>query len=96
LRSFLLFLRQNTDFTRLWIAQIISLFGDWFNIIALSALVAQYTNKSGLAVSGLLLARVLPPFLVSPFAGVLAFPAKYVYGARTVFARVTVNCDLMR
>ena len=30
-----------------------------------------YTKKSGLAVSGLLLARVLPPFLVSPFAGVL-------------------------
>jgi MFS family permease len=56
---------------RLWFAQIISLFGDWFNIIALSALVAQYTNKSGLAVSGLLLARVLPPFLVSPFAGVI-------------------------
>jgi MFS family permease len=71
LRSYLPFLRQNTNFTRVWIAQIISLFGDWFNIIALSALVAQYTNKSGLAVSGLLLARVLPPFLVSPFAGVL-------------------------
>ena len=71
MRSYLPFLRQNTNFTRVWIAQIISLFGDWFNIIALSALVAQYTNKSGLAVSGLLLARVLPPFLVSPFAGVL-------------------------
>lgn len=69
--SYIPFLRQNPNFTRLWFAQIISLFGDWFNIIALSALVAQYTNKSGLAVSGLLLARVLPPFLVSPFAGVL-------------------------
>ncbi len=71
MRSYIPFLRQNSNFTRLWFAQIISLFGDWFNIIALSALVAQYTNKSGLAVSGLLLARVLPPFLVSPFAGVL-------------------------
>lgn len=71
MRSYIPFLRENTDFTRLWVAQIISLFGDWFNIIALSALVAQYTDKSGLAVSGLLLARVLPPFLVSPFAGVI-------------------------
>lgn len=71
MRSYIPFLRQNPDFTRVWFAQIISLFGDWFNIIALSALVSQYTNKSGLAVSGLLLARVLPPFLVSPFAGVL-------------------------
>ncbi len=71
MRSYIPFLRENPDFTRVWFAQIISLFGDWFNIIALSALVAQYTNKSGLAVSGLLLARVLPPFLVSPFAGVI-------------------------
>ncbi len=71
MRSYIPFLRQNSNFTRVWVAQIISLFGDWFNIIALSALVAQYTNKSGLAVSSLLLARVLPPFLVSPFAGVL-------------------------
>ena len=86
--SYLPFLRQNTNFTRVWIAQIISLFGDWFNIIALSALVAQYTNKSGLAVSGLLLARVLPPFLISPFAGVLVdrFDRK----------RLLIISDLMR
>jgi MFS family permease len=71
LRAYIPFLQQYPNFTRLWFAQIISLFGDWFNLIALSALVAQYTDKSGLAVSGLLLARVLPPFLVSPFAGVL-------------------------
>ncbi|MBI1278157.1 MAG: MFS transporter [Anaerolineaceae bacterium] len=71
MRTYIPFLRENSDFTRVWVAQIISLFGDWFNIIALSALVAQYTNQSGLAVSGLLLARVLPPFLISPFAGVL-------------------------
>lgn len=69
--SYITLLKENSGFARLWMAQVISLFGDWFNIIALSALVAQYTDKSGLAVSGLLLARVLPPFLVSPFAGVL-------------------------
>lgn len=71
MRSYITLLRQNPGFARLWYAQVISLFGDWFNIIALSGLVAQYTDKSGLAVSGLLLARVLPPFIVSPFAGVL-------------------------
>jgi len=32
----------------------------------------------------------------APSGGVLAFPGKSVYGSRTVFARVTVNCDLMR
>ncbi len=69
--SYITLLRQNPSFAQLWYAQVISLFGDWFNIIALSGLVAHYTDKSGLAVSGLLLARVLPPFIVSPFAGVL-------------------------
>jgi MFS family permease len=64
-------LRHNPDFTRLWIAQVISLFGDWFSYVALAALVTQFSGGSGLAVSGLLIARFLPPFLVSPFAGVL-------------------------
>lgn len=64
-------LRNNPDFSRLWLAQVISLLGDWFNTIALSALVSRYSGGSGLAVSGLLLARFLPPLLVSPAAGVL-------------------------
>jgi MFS family permease len=64
-------LRNNRHFSRLWLAQVISLLGDWFDTIALSALVARFTNGSGLAVSVLLVARFLPPFFVSPFAGVL-------------------------
>ncbi|MBZ0285017.1 MAG: MFS transporter [Anaerolineae bacterium] len=64
-------LRSNPDFAYLWFASVVSLLGDWFNIIALSALVSEYTNNSGLAVSGLLLARFLPPLIVSPYAGVL-------------------------
>ncbi len=71
-------LRRNPAFTRVWIAQAISLLGDWFNTIVLAALVSRYTfeltgdaSRSGLAVSGLLLARFLPPLLVSPLGGVL-------------------------
>lgn len=64
-------LRRNPDFARLWYAQAISLLGDWFNTIILSALVARYSENAGLAVSILLLTRFLPPLLVSPFAGVL-------------------------
>ncbi len=64
-------LRRNPDFTRLWLAQAISLLGDWFNAIVLAALVSKYSDGSGLAVSLLLLARFLPPLLVSPAAGVL-------------------------
>jgi len=69
--GYLRVLRQNPDFSRLWLAQVISLLGDWFNTVALSALVSEYTNGSGLAVSGLLIARFLPPMIVSPIAGVL-------------------------
>ncbi len=65
-------LRRHPDFARLWLASVISLMGDWFNFIALSALVSRYSDGSGLAVSGLLLARYLPPLFISPVAGVLA------------------------
>lgn len=73
-------LRQNPDFARLWLAQVISLLGDWFNTIVLSALVAEYSNGSGVAVSGFLLARLIPPLIVGPFGGVLVdrFNRKYL------------------
>ena len=64
-------LRNNPDFTRLWLAQVISLLGDWFNTIVLAVLVEKYSGGSGLAVSLFLLARFVPPMLVGPWAGVL-------------------------
>lgn len=69
--TYIRLLQRNPDFARLWYAQAISLLGDWFNTIILSALVANYSENAGLAVSILLLTRFLPPLLVSPFAGVL-------------------------
>ena len=69
--AYLALLRRNPSYTRLWSAQVISLLGDWFNTIILSALVARYSENAGLAVSILLLTRFLPPLLVTPFAGVL-------------------------
>jgi MFS family permease len=70
-RPYAALLRDNPHFARLWYAQIVSLLGDWFNTIVLSALVAAYSDDSGLAISLLLLARFLPPLLVGPAAGVL-------------------------
>lgn len=69
--AYMRLLREQPDFARLWLAQVISLLGDWFNTIVLSALVAQFSGGSGLAVSGFLLARFLPPLIIGPFAGVL-------------------------
>jgi predicted MFS family arabinose efflux permease len=64
-------LRRNPRFVRLWMAQAVSLLGDWFSTIALSSLVSRFTGGSGLALSGLILARFIPPLFVGPFAGVL-------------------------
>lgn len=69
--AYIQLLRRRPDFAHLWLAQVVSLLGDWFNTIVLSALVAEYSGGSGLAVSGFLLARFLPPLLISPLAGVL-------------------------
>jgi Na+/melibiose symporter-like transporter len=49
----------------------ISQTGDWFNLIASAALVANLSG-SGLAIGGLFLARLLPPFVLGPLVGVVA------------------------
>jgi hypothetical protein len=63
--------RGNRAFRLLWFGQIISLLGDWFDLIASASLVAELT-QSGLAVGGLFVVRMLAPFLMSPIAGVVA------------------------
>ncbi len=65
----------NRDFAKLWGAQLVSLLGDWFSTIVISALIVSYTEDSGyqgIAVSAFLIARLLPPLLMRPLAGVLA------------------------
>ena len=64
-------IRGNANFRNLWLGQIISLLGDWFNLIASAALVVELT-QSGFAVGGLFVVRMLAPFLISPIAGVAA------------------------
>ena len=69
--GYLQLVRGNPNFRNLWYGQIVSLFGDWFNLIASAALISSLTD-SGLAVGGLFVVRMLAPFLVSPIAGVAA------------------------
>ena len=68
-------LSSNRDFAKLWAALLVSLLGDWFSTIVISALIVTYTQGTGyqgIAVSGFLIARMLPPLLMRPLAGVLA------------------------
>lgn len=61
-------IRQNDRFRRLWIAQLISAGGDWFNSVAVLGLVLQLTN-SGLGASLAILCNTLPSFFLIPYAG---------------------------
>ena len=69
--GYLELLRGNANFRNLWLGDLVSLLGDWFNLIATATLVATLTG-SGVAVGGLLAIRMLSVFFASPFAGVAA------------------------
>lgn len=84
-------LRQRREFRYLWLAQVVSLLGDWFNTIASVILVSRYTD-SGLAIGALFVARALPLFFLGPFAGVVAdrFNRKVVLIGTDVFRGIIV------
>src|ERR1041384_5483770 len=71
MNDYLPFLQLRPKFRSLWLAQVISLTGDWFNTIASVIIVNRYA-ASGLAIGSLFIARALPPFLLGPVAGVVA------------------------
>jgi MFS family permease len=66
-------LASNPDFRRLWIGQVVSEIGDWFNNIAVLALTIQLAGKGheGQAVAFYAISRHLPLFLFGPLAGVV-------------------------
>ena len=64
-------LRQNPNFRWLWGGQVVSLLGDWFNLIASAILIAELTG-SRLALGVLFTIRMLAPFFIAPFAGICA------------------------
>ena len=73
--DYITLIRSNRDFAKLWAAQLVSLLGDWFSTIVISALIVSYTEGTGyqgIAISAFLIARLLPPLLMRPLAGVLA------------------------
>jgi MFS family permease len=80
-------IRDYRDWRYLWFGQIVSMLGDWFNLIASASLLAQLTG-SGIALGSLFVVRMLAPFLVSPVAGVLIDR----YNRRNIL----IWCDFLR
>ncbi|MGY1744450.1 bifunctional MFS transporter/dTMP kinase [Blastococcus sp. SYSU D00695] len=64
-------------FRRLWLAITVSSFGDWLGLLATTAMAQQLTRQEslavqGVAISGVILTRLLPDLLLAPLAGALA------------------------
>lgn len=64
-------LSDNRNFRLLWMGQVVSQLGDWFDTIALYTLLLNLTG-SGRAIGLLLVARFVPSFIVGPLSGVVA------------------------
>src|SRR5690606_9122953 len=70
LRSLLDLIRTNRNFRFLWFGQTVRQLGDWFNTVAIFALLFQLTG-SATAVALLMVLQVLPVAVVGPAAGVV-------------------------
>lgn len=64
-------LLRHRPFRRLWLADAVSMFGDWFTYVAVGTL-ALSEGSGLLAVAVVLLAHTLPRAVLAPFAGRLA------------------------
>lgn len=69
--GYIALIRQNANFRWLWCGQLVSLLGDWFNLIASAILIDDLTGSS-LAVGVLFTIRMFAPFVVAPIAGICA------------------------
>ncbi len=74
-------------YRRLWIARTVSQWGDAFNTVALALLVYSLTG-SGLGVSGVVLAEILPVLALAPVAGAIV--------DRLPRVQVMIGADLIR
>ncbi len=61
-------IRSNVNYRRLWLAQSVSNFGDWFGLLALYAIIAKYSDSEFL-LGLLIIVKMLSLAAFSPFAG---------------------------
>lgn len=85
--SYVSILRNNRDFRLLYIGQTISQLGDWFNAVAVYALLLDLTG-SATAVAWMMIVQFLPVAVVGPLAGVIV--------DRVDRRRLMIATDLLR
>jgi hypothetical protein len=94
--SYLRLVRENPNFRRLWIAQIVSENGDWFYTLAIYSLLLDMTGKASSVALALVL-QVLPHTLLGPLAGTLndRFSRRRIMIATDLLRTVIVACMLL-
>ena len=70
--GFLALLKSFPDYRRLFAARTISLVGDWFNLIALIALLREVTGGNAETLGAQFIVKMLPNAVMGPLAGVIA------------------------
>ena len=70
--GFIGLIKSYANFRRLYAARTISLLGDWFNLLALIALLRELTDSTAATFSWLFIAKLVPNFFAGPLAGVCA------------------------
>src|SRR5215813_1172882 len=78
----------NKQFLLLWLAQLISNFGDWLAILALFSLIAFRYHGTSYQVAGIMIAFVIPMAVLGPVAG--------VFVDRWDTKRTMISSDLIR
>lgn len=70
MNPYLSLLRRNRDYRLLWYGQVVSQLGDWFNSVAVYALLLELTGTAT-SVALMILVQFLPQAIIGPLAGVV-------------------------
>lgn len=87
LKPYLEIVRDNVNYRRLWLAQVVSNFGDWFGLLAIYALIQEYSN-SELLLGLIIVVKTLSLAFFSPFAGYIT--------DRMNRRKLMIWCDIVR
>lgn len=87
LSPYIKLVKENTDYRRLWLAQSVSNFGDWFGLLALYAIIGKYSDSEFL-LGLIIIVKMLSLASFSPLAGYIT--------DRFNRRQLMIFCDLAR
>lgn len=87
IQPYITLVRENRDYRRLWLSQVVSNFGDWFGLLAVYALITRYSDSEFL-LGLIIVVKMMSLASFSPFAGYIT--------DRFNRRRLMIFCDLAR